>query len=74
MKQNQKDNRRHGDDQSKEKPNGGFKKKNVNPDEAPKKQQTPNEEVPNVGDQRKKGPVVAPTNKGSKETANQKSR
>jgi hypothetical protein len=61
MKQNQEVNPRLGDNLSKEKANGGFKKKSVNPDEAPKKQQTPNEEVPNIGDHQKKGPIVAPT-------------
>lgn len=39
----------------------GIEKKKYDPNEVPKKQQIPNEEVPNVGDQGKKGPIVAPT-------------
>ena len=61
MSQNQKDKGNRDGNLSKEKSNGGFEKKNENSDGAPKKQQTPNEEVPNVGDQEKKGPSVVPT-------------
>jgi len=39
----------------------GIEKKTHDPNEVPKKQQVPNEEVPNVGDHGKKGPIVAPT-------------
>ena len=56
MSQNKKDNRDRSGDLSKEKSNGAFEKKNANSDGAQKKQQTPNEEVPNVGDQEKRGP------------------
>lgn len=74
MKEKQKDNRRQGDNLSKERPGGGFEKKNTNPDGAPKKQQTPNEEVPNVGDHKKSGPIVASDHQSSKENENPKRR
>lgn len=48
----------------------GFEKRN-DPNEVPKKQQVPNEEVPNVGDHGKKGPTVDPTRKLSAESENQ---
>lgn len=39
----------------------GFEEEISSPNGVPKKQQTPNEEVPNVGDQEKRGPLVPPT-------------
>ena len=72
MSDKQKGNRNHGGDRLREKSNGGFEKKNANRHEDQKKQQTPNEEVPNVGDHAKKGAIVSPTHKSSKEHANQK--
>jgi hypothetical protein len=70
MKDNQKDNRnQHAGNLSKEKTNVGFEKKNSIPNEIQKKQQTPNEEVPNIGDHEKenvnkdfdkKGPAIKP--------------
>jgi hypothetical protein len=49
----------------------GFEKKNTDRDAVPEKQQTPNEEVPNVGDHGKNGPTVQPTYKPSNENENQ---
>jgi len=39
----------------------GFEEEISSPNGVPRKQQTPNEEVPNVGDHEKRGPLVPPT-------------
>lgn len=72
---NQKDNRNQRGEQSKEKSNkGGFEKKNPGQSDgqAQERQRTPNEEVPNVGDQQqKKGPSVNPNSRASVENNDQ---
>lgn len=66
-------NKQHVGNRSEEK-SKDFEKRTVDPNEVPKKQQLPNEEVPNVGDHGKKGPTVAPTRKSSPENENQEDR
>lgn len=82
MSDNQKDNRnQNSGNMSKEKTNVGFDKKNENHNDTQKKQQTPNEEVPNIGDHEKrnlskafdkKGPSNKPDAYPSKDHGKQK--
>ena len=58
---NRKENRNKYANLSKEKKEEGFEKEKVTPSQEPKKQQTPNEEVPNVGDHEKQGPTIKPS-------------